>query len=303
MRTTKRFTPQLLRRWNEIGRGSGTGDEYSPWHQVSRGDPASRGRSHLLARPGSRRFTNLLSDGELTALFFAQMLPDVIDITEQYPLAFETTPHELSRYSVCFLGKSCEGTAKIAADLGIKHPVIYCRGDRESWTPSTDLVVVRSTDGICSLVTIAVKQIEEIQKRRTEQLLNLEREYWLRRGAQWLLITPAQYDSRVGLTLSRTAPWAFSRCRANKAQQVACAKIVKACEGRTFVRILEELEVGLNLITLHAQCAFWQSVWNGIIPLDLRLGHRSNELVQLLSHDDFIALNPIRAGRSAWPNS
>jgi len=301
LRTTKRFTPALLRGWHQKGRGTGQGDDYSPWHQVSRGDPASRGRSHLIVRPGTTRFTNLLSDGELTSLFFAQMLPSVIDIVEQCPLAFEEEPHELGEYSMSHYGESCDGTSKIARELGIKHPLLQDGGDKEPWMPTTDLLIIFSIDGVCSLLAVADKPIADIQRRRTKQLLSLEREYWSRRGAEWLLLTPSEYDLRVSLTLSRSAPWVFSKFRATPVQKATCAEIVKAIEGATWTQVLNEFERAMLLPTLQAQCAFWQSVWSGVTPFDLRHGWRPSEPVRLLAQHEFDSLNPLLVRRSAWP--
>lgn len=77
MRTTKRFTPDVLDRFRREGRGTGVYTEYIPWHRVSRGDPASRGRSHLLNWRGRQR--ELLSDGELVMTLFVTMLPGIDD--------------------------------------------------------------------------------------------------------------------------------------------------------------------------------------------------------------------------------
>ena len=63
MRTTKRFTPAVLDRFKREGRGTGIFQDYIPWHKVSRGDPASSGRSHLVI--WRSRLRELLSDGEL----------------------------------------------------------------------------------------------------------------------------------------------------------------------------------------------------------------------------------------------
>lgn len=96
MRTTKRFTPKVLARFAREGRGTGIYEEYIPWHRVSRGDPASRGRSHLLE--WKDRLRELLSDGELGAQLFAVMLPDLDDSLEQYRLEQEPSQHPLAAY-------------------------------------------------------------------------------------------------------------------------------------------------------------------------------------------------------------
>src|SRR5687768_17430801 len=96
MRTTKRFTPKVIARFDRQARGQGTYESYAPWHQVTRGDPASSGRSHLLNWRG--RLRHYLSDGELGAHLFASMLPDLDDCLEQYPLTTEDAPHALAAY-------------------------------------------------------------------------------------------------------------------------------------------------------------------------------------------------------------
>ena len=68
MRKTKRFTPELFKKFIESGRGVGTYERYIPFHRVSRRDPSSKGRSHL--KLWKNRYRELLSDGELTALHF-----------------------------------------------------------------------------------------------------------------------------------------------------------------------------------------------------------------------------------------
>ena len=84
MRTTKRFSPTVIARFLRQGRGEGIYEEYIPWHRVSRGDPASAGRSHLLM--WRHRLRELLSDGELGEQLFATMLQNLDDSLEQFKL-------------------------------------------------------------------------------------------------------------------------------------------------------------------------------------------------------------------------
>lgn len=82
MRKGQHFTPKRLRKWIEEGRGTGSGEAYQPWHQVTRADPGSRGRSHLInSKQG--RLHHFLSDLEFIAFSFATMLPGVVDIQER----------------------------------------------------------------------------------------------------------------------------------------------------------------------------------------------------------------------------
>ncbi len=126
MRTTKRFTPRLLERYRRLGRGQGVFSEYIPWHRVSRNDPASRGRSHLLQ--GAERQYELLSDHEWVALLFALMLPNQIDIREQYPLPHSETTHELGAYRADIGSAPYPGTLEISQALNIKHSTSSTQG-------------------------------------------------------------------------------------------------------------------------------------------------------------------------------
>jgi hypothetical protein len=81
MRTTKRFTPNVLIRYRKLNRGTGIFQNYIPWHRVGRSDPSSRGRSHLQMWNGRQR--ELLSDQEWVGFFFSTLVRDVNDIREQ----------------------------------------------------------------------------------------------------------------------------------------------------------------------------------------------------------------------------
>jgi hypothetical protein len=139
MRKGRRFTPARLERWRRNGRGTGTGSNYIPWHQVTRDDPSSRGRSHTVPWR-FKRLHHLLSDQELIAFGFATMLPDVHDLREQFPLAHDDHQQEITAYTTAPLG-SAAGTATIANELGCKHPLVYGNGECAPWILSTDLLL------------------------------------------------------------------------------------------------------------------------------------------------------------------
>lgn len=297
MRTTKRFTPKVLARFVREGRGTGIYQEYIPWHRVSRGDPASRGRSHLLQ--WQDRLRELLSDGELGAQLFAVMLPDLDDSLEQYRLEQEPSQHPLAAYQDWPAHELFPGTLDIAAKLGIKHPLVSGDGQSADWVPSTDLLLVRRPTGRRrQLMAVSFKSeaAEELTKR-TKELLSLEREYWRYRHAVWLLITPAQFDHRVVLTLRRTAAWALDMSVDVQTRALAVST-ANGMPNHSLTQILNSLTalVGDHFL---AQRALWQSVWRGELPIDLRRGWRPHVPLLQVSPDEFRAFNPIASGRSA----
>lgn len=298
MRTTKRFTGQVLRRFVRQGRGQGTLKLYKPWHQVTRGDPASRGRSHLIFWLG--RLRHLLSDGEWVQQLLATMVPRLVDSREQAPLELEAAPHPLFTYLLGPRYVLYPGTRELAAALGIKHPVTSNKdgGEVTSWVMSTDLLlVIQHQNGGYEMLALSFKPKEKLTKRKKE-LLRLEREYWLRRNVTWLLITPELYDPRVALTLRRIAPWAMGEEVPFEARAAAVAE-VHSRSWASFTSILYAVAdvVGSKEV---AQRAIWQAVWKGELPIDLTRGWRPHLPLTLVTPEKFYSFNPIVARRTAW---
>lgn len=284
MRKTKRFTSTAIARFEREGRGQGQDIDYLPWHRVTRGDPSSIGRSHLLIWRG--RFRELLSDGELAVQHFISMLPGVVDSREQFPLPLHSD-HPIG-----------QGTLELAEQLGIKHPMLREKGIKQPWILTTDFVVDLNEHGQRSQIAIACKPKDWKDRKRTIELLELEREYWSKQGVQWLLITPEEYERSIEMTMRRVACWALTdplpESVLEKASQLAktnpCASITELISG---------LELQLFDHAL-GQRALWQSIWKGHLPVDLRMGWRPHQKLKHLSLADFIDQNPIAARRSAW---
>lgn len=297
MRTTKRFTTALLDRYHSLGRGLGTFASYVPWHRVSRSDPASRGRSHLIA--WRDRHYELLSDGELIAfLFTVPLLSSGDDLREQFPLASEASPHELAAYDVRYAAVKCPGTLEIATRLGIRHPQCHGDGISAPWVMTTDLLLMRThPDGSRSLLAISCKDGSALSNRARE-LLEIEREYWMCRGAIWILLTPNEYDLRVAQTLQRTWPWALATPVPKNALSAA-QRAIQIWAGRSLTFVLERISDEVHDQQL-GQSALWQSIWWGKSTVDLRRGWRPHLPLTLLDSAEFHSLNPIATRRSAW---
>lgn len=301
MRTQKRFTLKVLDRYLRDGRGLGTFADYIPWHRVSRSDPSSLGRSHLIAWRNRQR--ELLSDGEWTGLNFSAMLSNLADLVEQFPLNQEDTKFELSRWDIRVGTGVYPGTIALARTLGIKHPTLKELEDKRLWTSTTDLLLVlRTSDGQFELLAVSVKPgpIDDLSKR-ARQLLTLEKEYWRARGVTWLLINPTLYEKSIALTLRRTAPWGL-------AEPVSEPEMVLACQTAIAMSSYPESDI-INQISDRlndsddqylAKKALWQSIWQGRFPVDLRRGWRPHVPLKLVTDQQFIAMNPVLSRRSAW---
>ncbi|MBK9236730.1 MAG: Tn7 transposase TnsA N-terminal domain-containing protein [Rhodoferax sp.] len=297
MRTQKRFTPALIERFRRQGRGIGTFENYMPWHRVGRGDPSSMGRSHLMVWRNRQR--EMLSDGEWVGLLFSIMLNNLVDVREQFPLTLEGGPFELGDYDARFMGRIFPGTKEIARKLGFKHPRVHGDGGVKDWVMTTDQVLLlRRPDDQFELLALSYKPDGTVLTKRARQLLAIEAAYWAARSVQWLLITPDLFDEPVGLTLRRSAPWGLGTP-------------VAASDIRTAVSVAEDLlghslHYTLEALVDHfadsdlAQRAFWQAVWCGALPLQLRRGWRPHIPLQLLDKRGFDAQNPVVSRRTAW---
>ena len=302
MRTQKRFKPTVLDGYTREGRGTGTFENYLPWHRVSRSDPSSRGRSHLMIWRNRQR--ELLSDGEWTGLNFSTMLSNVVDLVEQFPLAQEDCKFELSRWDIRIGERLFPGTVSLARTLGIKHPHVREMEEKRLWTATTDLLLIlRTSSGLLELLAISCKpgSIKDLSPRAL-QLLNLERSYWSARNVPWLLITSEEFEKSVGLTLRRIAPWGLNAPVSKRAIAVAVemARAMYLYSVTDLLRQLARTLVGSDADLSPAQAALWQAVWNGHLPIDLRRGWRPHVPLKLISPQAFYALNPIAMRRSAW---
>jgi len=300
MRTTKRFSPAVLDRFIREGRGTGKRQEYVPWHKVSRGDPSSSGRSHWHLLDG--RFSHLLSDVERTCLHFISMMGGLEDCREQYPLSLDDSTHALVDYGVGNPLKLYPGTRAIAKELGYRHPQTHGSGASCEWVQTTDFLVVLNevcnpqTPSAKSLLAISVKP-KTVLPKRTLQLLSIERSYWLTRGVDWILFTPDLYVPEVKKTLERISPWT-TKPVSHDAQQLAAAVARKFC-NLAYRDLLTKLEAqfGSSNESMHA---LWQSVWNGLLPLDLKQPWHPTRPLKLLNQNEFNELNPVACRRSSW---
>lgn len=298
MRKTKRFTPTVLARFVRELRGTGDHETYKPWHSVSRGDPSSNGRSHLLMWRG--RLRELLSDGELTAQHFITMLPNVIDSREQFPLSLYSDDDPLTLVvDGNDSGGRYPGTIEIARSMGLKPPRLNGDGISVPWIMSTDFLLdIQNPDGTTSRLALAFKPSNWNKRRRTVDLLNIERMYWHHRGVRWFLLTPDLHNKSISKTLSRVACWALGDPAPTELIDLAVAIAIND-PFQPVSRLMKRLTIETDSME-NAQKALWQAIWFGKLPVDLRLTWRPHLPLVHLSTEDFWKQNPIASRSSAW---
>lgn len=301
MRRGKRFTPALLDKWEFVnGRGEGIHGDYQPWHQVTRSDPSSRGRSHLTFCPNTHRLRHHLSDGEQLMFAFARMTPHVIDIREQFKL--ETSGHQnaLSQYSTKCSEYIHQGTNEIADEMEIKAPVV--RKDKQTgiWRFTTDfLITTKMPENEPHLIAVAYKPLTDLQSPRKRDLLRIEQSYWQNEGATWILITPHQFSASVASTVKSVFSWVNSPEQVSDALKLKCADIARKHNGKPLQDVLKIVSSTLNIDMHKVLVAFYQAVWAGMLPLDLSRSRFISDPMRLISVEDFWRQNPIASRRSA----
>jgi hypothetical protein len=245
------------------------------------------------------RQRELLWDGEWVGLLFSTMISNLLDVREQHRLSTEDGPFELALYDVRYGGKNYPDTLVIAKQLGFKRPRVNGDGTSDDWKMTTDQVLgLRRSSGDLELLAVAYKPNNSELTIRNRQLLAIEKAYWDARGVVWILITPELFSESVGLTLRRAVPWGLGTAVSTSDIAVAVHAVDRTL-GHTFTYTLDSITKVLREKDL-AQRAFWQSVWSGAIPMDLRAGWRPHLPIKPLSPDDFASLNPVISRRTSW---
>lgn len=296
----KKFTFEIVEQWAQEGnRGVGEYGDYQPWHKISRSDPSSRGRSHLTYCPRTDRMRHQLSDGEQTVLSFCLMVPGCVDIREQFKLERHEHYCGLSKYDIknnFFIDK---GTVEIANDLKVQHPIVNGKSGVGKWVMTSDFVLTIQTNETFKIIAIAYKYQKELIKKRTREKLRIEKTYWELEHADWLLITEQKYSKLVGETAKRVLPWILHPVQVSTDIKQKCALLKNQIDGKTYRQAILIISKELLISEDDSPIVFWQTVWSGLLYLDLKIMKFPSETLQFLSENDFWSQNPIVARRSA----
>ena len=294
----KVFTAELIEKWNEGGiRGRGIFHEFQPWHQITRSDPASWGRSHLTYCPILARMRHQLSDGEQTVLGFGLMVPGVLDIREQFKLELHGHKCEASNYTINSNFYVDVGTVGIAKDLKIRYPRVSGKSGSSHWVMTSDFVLTISYNGHIKILSVAYKLHADLNKR-TRDKLKIERKYWELERACWILITEQKFSRLVGDTVRRVLPWVLHPEQVSDDLKLQCSLLKEKIEGKTLTQALQIVENSLLVDSYFSPVIFWQTVWSGLLFLDLSLLKFPSEKINFLTYEEFWEQNPIVSRRS-----
>lgn len=163
------------------GRGIGILEDYKPWLDI-RSFP-SKGRVTRIKGIKTGRIHTLMSDLELKYFYILEWLDNVVDIREQFPLL------------------DTHMTFDIANKKGIKHPINTV--DRTLNVFTTDFMITKKIGDNEVLIARTIKYAEDLDKPRTIELFEIEKEYWENKGIDWGIVT----EKNISKTLIENIKW------------------------------------------------------------------------------------------------
>ncbi|MEM1309816.1 MAG: TnsA endonuclease N-terminal domain-containing protein [Cyanobacteria bacterium P01_H01_bin.153] len=163
------------------GRGQGRGSDYMPWLHIQ--DVPSQGLASRINGWKTSRVHHFLSELEVRYFYALEWANRVSDIREQFPLL------------------PLEETLSIADACGFRHPI----------DPKTQEPVVMTSDFIITLrqgvgfieQIRTIKPAADLRSTRTLEKLEIERQYWQRRGLDWRIVT----EREIPTTLTDNVKW------------------------------------------------------------------------------------------------
>jgi hypothetical protein len=169
------YYTKVINKWKKEGRGLGTGSDYSPALHIQ--DVNSRGRSTRIHSNKTGRTHHFLSNLELNYFLITEWDQSVVDLREQYPLL------------------PLEETVDIANVINIKHPT----------NPKTQRLNIMTTDFLITVqrglrteeVARSVKYANDLENPRVVEKLEIERQYWMRRNINWVIVTEKDIDNTL----------------------------------------------------------------------------------------------------------
>lgn len=162
------------------GHGQGIGVDYKPWLVIQ--DVSSLGRSTRLKGIKIPRQYEFLSDLERNYFYLLEYSDLVVDIREQFPLL------------------PIEETLIIAEELGIKHPTHP--QTKEPIVMTTDFVVTKLDQGQPVNLARTLKYKDDLMDKRVIEKFEIEREYWVRKGIDWGIVTELEVPKEMAMNIS-----------------------------------------------------------------------------------------------------
>jgi len=209
MRSPK-ITIAKLEAMIQQGRGTGTGNGYTPWILPTKRGTSSSSNQSYVPMPMSRRHSFYLSLGERHLAHVYWWL-GAADVREQFPLWPWPHPHPMAEIAPQQTWPDHPGMDAVARDADIR--VYGYPGLHISYVLTIDLMVtLRGSDDALRLLGISCKPQEQFDQARPSsrlrERLELDRRYCITANIPHLLVHPEQLPRVLVRQLEWLAPLA-----------------------------------------------------------------------------------------------
>lgn len=228
-----KFSMKKLAGAIQEGRGTGTGDDYKPWVQVTRRTSSPYSNLSIVPVPHLTRLTHYLSRGEREFALFLWWL-GAVDVREQYPLWPWAHLHPVMQLGGASEARFHPGTRVIAQEAGV--PLRNYPGLDIPWIVSIDLLVtVPAQVNPSRLIGISCKPKEILDldspSDRELERLELDKRYCLHASVPHRVAHPEKLSKILVKQLHWLSPIE---------SYAALAELTKSLQYRTYVERLRE---------------------------------------------------------------
>ena len=269
--TFKRLTDSIL-----DGLGTGLGDRYKPWIQITKRNTSKKSNQSRVPMPGLRRRCHFLSRGERDMANVLWWI-GAADVREQFPLWPWPHPHPQDELNTDKKQPEMPGMVEIARDAGI--PTYNYPGLGIPAVLSLDLWVTlpHEVGETRRLLGISCKHRSVVEGasalERDIERLELDRRYCLIGGSDHLLVHPEQLPQELIRQLDWLAPLQSSEGIARIVTSRDYQVFLERFERRAFVmpvhRAADEAQRGLGWSKGFAGFVTRMSLWRQDIDVDL----------------------------------
>lgn len=251
----RKWTEEIIQRRLAEGRGSGDGDEYSPWIKVE--EFSSKGTQTRVAPGKLKRTVHTMSYLELYMFVLLEFNPAFLGYQEQFPMSRSLT-------------MGCARTLKI------RHPTY-----RETGVPVVmtidSIAIMRGRDGDLTRVAWDAKPSTELAKGRVAEKLRLHLSYCNYLGLEHRIFT----ENSAHPNIARNLLWA-------RGASETIGEVLQVPNLFTFhqARMIDELRIRKLNCTVQSYCSrydkdmglpmgtalrlFRYLIWTHAIKVDLK---------------------------------
>lgn len=262
------WTEEKIARYIKAGKGQGEMEEYTPWLNIQ--DFSSNGNVTRLNGWKTKRKHEFFSNLERDYFYLLDWSEDVRDIREQFVL-------------------DREQTFEIAKEKGINHSI-----DNRSKTiipMTTDFFVTLYKNGDWIYLARTVKPSMDLEKPRTIEKFEIEREYWERKGVDWGIITEKELSKELVKNIQWVHKFYFLDSEDEELIALDLLKVLNSNLNNLnlkIIRICNEFDENYNLEIGSAVIYFKHLIARKIIRLNMmeKVDIRKLDISEITIKDD-----------------